>query len=439
MNWLKKPLDLSVFKFYELGKHVLAVSDEMVKWIRIPQQTFSILKRLEGSSLKAVYVELGKLESADKPGILELLKFFGSGDIEKNFYNYEEKSVFFLITQRCNLKCLTCYVNAEDRTVAEEMEIKENEEIFRQLCSLGYASITLSGGEPLLHPNIKEIIELSRKFFKTVNLNTNGILLDRNTAAFLKNQDVNIMVSLESFNPEINDSIRGSGVYSKVMQTLKYLKEAGHDKITISMTLTNLNLSEVVKMHEFCVKEGFQEHYGVFVESGRGRCNSDYLKVNAGDQADTYFNLLRERSELEEANLKVPDFLTKCATYCGAIKSIVNIMPNGDVYPCPNLIDPVWRMGNIRQTGLTDILDQSAVAKMIISRDVRGVAGCNSCRIRFICGGGCMANAYISSGDINNKDPLCELYDTVLSKQLEKWDVNKSYKENIIDIMEVNK
>ncbi len=435
MEWLKKPLDLTGFKFYELGDYILILSDGMVKWIRIPEHTFHTLKKFEGRTLKEVYIELIKMESADKPSILNLLQFFKSQDSPKEFYNYKEKTVFFLVTRRCNLKCMTCYVNDGSRTEAEEMQLKDIELMFQQLSRLGYHSITLSGGEPLLRSDIKDILVLSLNYFQTVNINTNGILLDKSMAVFLKKNDINIMVSLESYNPEINDSIRGSGVHLNVTENLKYLKNIGHDKITISMTLTNLNLSEVINMHKFCIKEGFQEHYGVFVETGRGRCNSDFLKANVNDLVDSYFDLLSERNELEEVNLQVPEFLTKCATFCGAIKSIINIMPNGDVYPCPNLIDPIWKMGNIRELELDVLINQSQAAKKIIARDVREVKGCSDCRIRFVCGGGCMANSYLNSGDINDKDPLCEFYNTVLSKQLESWNVSKSFHENLMSIV----
>lgn len=438
MNWLDKSLNLSKYYIYDVGKYNILVSDEKVKWTRVPKEITELLIRFDGRTLKDIYIESRKLKQEYKINILVLLKFFVSEGVSEQLCNYKDKTVFFLVTKRCNLKCLTCYVSDNECNTNEELTLTEIDIIFKKLSFMGYNLITLSGGEPLLREDIREIIILAKKYFREVNLNSNGILLDIEIAEFLKCHDINIMVSLESFNSEINNEIRGRGIYEKVMDTLKYLKKIGHgSSTTISMTLTNLNISEVTKMWDFCMEEGFNTHYGIFVESGRGRCNSEYLDVKIEDQIDVYFHLLREnaerREDIEEC-LDIPRCLTKCATYCGAINSILNIMPNGDIYPCPNLIEPVWKMGNIREQKIADIISESPVTKQITARDVRNVTECKDCSIRFVCGGGCMANAYLKKDDIYEKDPLCDFYKAILLKQLENWDLGKSSKENILYI-----
>ncbi|WP_455717743.1 radical SAM protein, partial [Anaerosporobacter sp.] len=93
--------------------------------------------------------------------------------------------------------CKTCYLRADKVDYGYEMSINEIEKSFRKLSKEGFYNITISGGEPFVRKDIKDIINIAAKYFKKVSINTNGILLTREIVQFLKKNDINVMMSLE--------------------------------------------------------------------------------------------------------------------------------------------------------------------------------------------------------------------------------------------------
>lgn len=435
MKWLKQVMNLEEVKFHYLNNYAIYLLDDKIKWGRIPLELAEELRKLNGLTFQEVYTELKGKGFFGERELLALLKNISYTKEEREIYNYKDKTVFFIITKRCNLLCKTCYISSEKENDECEITLQQMEIAFERLSEAGYHSITLSGGEPFLRKDIKDILELAARYFKRISVNTNGTLITQETAKFLKDKNIFVMVSLEGAETNINDEIRGAGTFKKIIEAIQYFKDVGHQGISVSMTVTYLNHKNIIQVYELCSKFEIPVHMGIFIETGRGLCNSESLKMSPNQLVGSYVNLLEKELKSREPNYYIPSLLTKCATYCGAIYSILNIMPDGDVYPCPNLIDYQWKMGNIIENDIDYIIQNSPVTQKVIDRDVRKMHDCEKCAIKYICGGGCMANAYFENQDIYSRDPLCPFYKAIYTSYIENWEMDKTDVDNTREVI----
>lgn len=435
MQWLQERLDLGTYKSYKIDDIVLLVSEEASHWVRLSSIMAKRLKQYEGKTFKDIYREFSIQRDVNEKEVLRLLYRIASIGKGKIKVEPPSKDVFFVITRRCNLKCITCYIQDNKQKETEELTLTEIKVLFQRLKAEGFNLITISGGEPLLRKDLKEVIVSANQAFDGVKLNTNGTLIDREMGIFLKEQKVGIMISLDGVEQEANDRIRGEGTYVRILEAIRLLKKIGHEKIVVSTTVTGLNVGEVSLIYELCRQLGVEVTYGIFLESGRGRCNRETLSVPTSGLIRGYTDMLKLEIASCQPQRLIPPFLTRTKTHCGAVRSTVNIMPNGDVFPCPNLIEPEWKIGNLKGRTLRQLIADNEIVHKVAAREVKNVPRCKNCSIRYICGGGCMANAFLNSGHIYAVDPMCEFYKTLYSSFLSGWNVSRTDRENIEDII----
>ncbi|WP_321493274.1 radical SAM protein [uncultured Desulfobacter sp.] len=132
----------------------------------------------------------------------------------------------FQITERCNLNCPGCYLPVRDGsqwTSCREIE----ERVFKPLAAEGVRYVTLTGGEPLLHPDCVAICETACCYFNNVQLVCNGTLLDIPTYKALRRAGImEIKVSLDGLTPDVHDLLRGrEGTFEKVIGNLKAIMD----------------------------------------------------------------------------------------------------------------------------------------------------------------------------------------------------------------------
>lgn len=135
--------------------------------------------------------------------------------------------VCFFLTNRCNLRCTYCFVVDEKidrRTLSAEFTREEAFRFVDEFYALGTRMMFLLGGEPLLHKHIGEIVEYIVAKGIVLHVVTNGTLLAENCAAVRKAHAV--CVSLDGVG-EVNDRLRGEGVYDRALAGLIAAREQG--------------------------------------------------------------------------------------------------------------------------------------------------------------------------------------------------------------------
>jgi MoaA/NifB/PqqE/SkfB family radical SAM enzyme len=139
-------------------------------------------------------------------------------------------------------------------------------------CSPGKPHYELFGGEPLLYPYFEEVMKTIRHYGSTVDIPTNGTLLEENAEMLVTLGLRNVFVSLDG--PEsINDSQRGRGVYQKAVRGMKKLFEVrakkGTDlpKIGIGTIVTPFNYTYLERFFTECIDLSIINHVSIELQS----------------------------------------------------------------------------------------------------------------------------------------------------------------------------
>lgn len=162
-------------------------------------------------------------------------------------------SIYFYLTEGCNLACRHCYLDPVPLKKANEravLSVPLFSKVIKEAKSLGLSSVKLTGGEPLFHPQIEEILKIIKQENLNLAIETNGVLCNLNIAKQIANCELDskkpfIAVSLDSHQAETHEYIRGiPGCFEKTIQGISNLVNAGL-RPQIIMTLMDYNKRDV--------------------------------------------------------------------------------------------------------------------------------------------------------------------------------------------------
>lgn len=165
---------------------------------------------------------------------------------------YSLNQIYFYLTEGCNLRCRHCWISPKHQTKERfypSLDLDLFRSILEQAKLLGLSSVKLTGGEPLLHPQIYEILEYIKKEELNLVVETNGILCTPEIAhkiASCKNPFVS--VSLDGVNAEAHEWVRGvKGCFEAAIEGIRNLVNIGF-KPQIIMTIMRHNKDQMEKM-----------------------------------------------------------------------------------------------------------------------------------------------------------------------------------------------
>lgn len=326
------------------------------------------------------------------------------------------------LTRRCNLRCAHCYLDAGTKRDggADELSSGEVETVLDDIASLDSGTmVVLTGGEPILRPDIERLARHAAGLGLMVVVGTNGVLLNDARVERLKAAGVQgVGISLDSLRPEYHDSFRGvPGAWEKTMASLDACRRASLG-FQIHFSVTDDNAFELDDMIDFARAAGaFVLNVFFLVCTGRGE------KVT-NISPETYEKVLRRVTEAAHVE---GDILirAKCAPHfkrmaleldpswpitlahgyeaggCLAGTRYCRVTPEGDVTPCP-FIEP--SVGSVRDRSFADIWRDSPIFDQLRQPKLKG--RCGICEYRNMCGG-CRARPLARSGDLMGEDFLC--------------------------------
>jgi len=261
----------------------------------------------------------------------------------KFFKEYRPFRVLHFVTFRCNLRCKYCGIW---KTKIRELDKEKIEELMLYFRKKGVVFWTFTGGEPLVRSDIGKLVDFATKLFPLVSLTTNGILL-KDRFDEIKNVDY-ITVSLDG-PEEVNDKIRGKGVFRKAMEGIKEVRKH-NKKVVINTVLSKENLKnnlaglkEIVRLS---LKLGCKFNFNVMY-------SDQFNKGYVSDERQPLSTLFPSKKEFENAikfimNLKerLGDFIQPSLQtikhmstshkwkLCYAGKAFVDLFPDGRILPC---------------------------------------------------------------------------------------------------------
>lgn len=330
------------------------------------------------------------------------------------------------VTEACNLRCRHCHANSE-KGGPDELTTQEGFAFLDQLARIPrFQMLAYSGGEPMVRPDIDDLLAYSKKRGLVNVIASNGTLIDLPRARELKRLGVKgLAVSFDSTDPAIHNHIRRSPTaFERALRGIEACKQAGM-VLQINFTAMRENVATLDEVVRFCheIHADIMLCYQL-VPMGRGMAiqtsalsaqdNQQLVQKLSALQRDAvtivepvaapqYWPHLLGRDNLEPKPLVDGNLFHGCAAGWG----LIYLKPNGELWPCPFV--PVSG-GNVRSMPLIDIWTQSQIFKDLSSRDqLKGK--CGQCENRNLCGG-CRGKAYAATGDPLAEDPTCYLHHT---------------------------
>ncbi|MCE5211785.1 MAG: radical SAM protein [Deltaproteobacteria bacterium] len=333
------------------------------------------------------------------------------------------------VTGACNLRCIHCHA-VSGKADPHELTTDEGKRLIDTIASVSeFRTLIYTGGEPLVRPDIFELLRHSQKAGLANIIATNGTLIDEEMAFKMKDHGVVCnAISIDDSNPDTHDMVRNKkGSFDLALRAIDATKKAGI-LLQINTTAMEYNLphlSELIDLVDNC-GAGIMLMYQL-VAVGRGEkiekatlkksANKNLCDLIAGKQINAttiiepvagpqYWPYMLEKKGIRNGlGLKIAG---KIFHGCAAGRGFVYVKANGDVWPCPFV---EINAGNVRDLSFAEIYRNAPVFQHLRRREELLKGACGECNYKTICGG-CRGRALAYSGDYLAEDPRCFIHET---------------------------
>lgn len=351
--------------------------------------------------------------------------------------------VFWESTAGCNLRCIHCRrIEVADQLTPHDLSTDEAFALVDQLAAVGSPVFVLSGGEPLMRPDILKIARYATDAGLPVALATNGTLIDAALAERIKASGVKrVSISFDGADASTHDRFRAlAGSFDAAVGGFRALRAVGLP-VQINTTVAKHNqdqLDAVLRLAKDL--DAVALHLFLLVPVGCGVEIADDQMVSAADYerilnwlydveqaepalqlkatcAPHYFRVMRQRRAQEhrdgvrrelpashhrQLHGHPPGQMHAATKGCLAGTGVCFVSHRGEVFPCGYL--PV-EAGNIRRQAFGDIWQHSPLFAEMRDPDLLG-GKCGVCQFKTLCSG-CRARAYGMTGDYLAEEPFC--------------------------------
>ena len=347
--------------------------------------------------------------------------------------------VIWNLVRRCNLTCKHCYSISADKDFAGELATGEVFGVMDDLKSFRVPCLILSGGEPLLRPDIFDIGKRAKALGFYTALSSNGTLIDVAMAERIAAVDFDYVgISIDGLRTVHDKFRRLAGAFDASLAGIRHCRARGM-KVGVRFTLTQDNAADLPGLLQLVEDEGVERFYFSHLNyAGRGNKNrKDDAHHRMTRQAmDLLFDTCWEhqqrglKREFTSGNNdadgvyllhwvarrfpeRVAHIRAKLALWGGNASgvNVANIDNLGNVHP-----DTMWwhhTLGNVRQRPFSEIWQDTSDPLLAGLKDFpRRVKGrCARCAHFDICGGNTRVRAQQTTGDPWAEDPGCYLDD----------------------------
>ncbi len=326
-------------------------------------------------------------------------------------------SVLVELTYRCNLDCFFCYndVNAQGAPLSRDQYRK----FFADLRDMQVMNLTLSGGEPLAHPNFFELGAYAKELGFVVRVKSNGHALRGTLARRLKDEvdPYAVEVSLHGATGEVHDrQTRVEGSFDRLMENIPAMRAVGL-RVRVNTAVTAWNEHQVEAMMDLTRDLGVALQLDPEVTP---RDNGDRTPLSIAPSAGgirEMYRVQRERFAAGDPKAPAPEIgrdadrhqgpggSVAVDKHCGAGSSTLAVDPYGEVYPC---VQWRWSIGNLHRRPIREIWRASGMLERVraLNREAKKVVdgrGPDGGLMNF-----CPGAAQLHSGDPTEVYPQAE-------------------------------
>lgn len=305
----------------------------------------------------------------------------------------------------CNFRCLYCYA-AENGSRRNELTTDQFRDVIAQAKELGARKIIVLGGEPMLYPQILEMLQFIRGLDMDVELFTNGTGITPEMARTLYDLAVRVVLKMNTFDEKLQDTLSGrEGAYHQIQQAFSNLKQAGYPStdrfMGVSTVICQQNIEELPKLWEWLRDQDIAPYFEMITPQGGARENTRALDITT-QQAEDFFHKIAELDRTKYGHHWEPR-PPLVGGICLRHQFSCAVSSDGNVQPCVGITIPI---GNVRENKLKDILKDSEVVSDLKSYKNMIKGPCGDCDKMSDCYG-CRGAAYQMTGDYLASDPLC--------------------------------
>jgi heme d1 biosynthesis radical SAM protein NirJ len=347
--------------------------------------------------------------------------------------------VIWNLIRRCNLTCKHCYSISADHEYAGELSTSEVFTVMDDLKAFRVPVLILSGGEPLMRPDIFEIAARAKAMKFYVGLSTNGTLIDAPMADRIAAMGFDYVgISLDGIGATHDKFRRLEGAFDRSLAAMRMLRERGV-KVGMRYTMTAMNAHDLAPLLELMKAEGIDKFYFSHLNyAGRGnihrardaqfaatraaldllydtawaaaKAGSEQDFVTGNNDADGAYLLQWVRARFPRWEAALRERLVAWGGNASGV-NVANIDNLGVVHP-----DTMWwhhSLGGVRERPFSEIwMDTSDPLMRGLKMKPRPVGGrCASCKHFDICGGNTRTRAQQVTVDAWAADPGCYLDD----------------------------
>ncbi len=333
-------------------------------------------------------------------------------------------SLYMYISGSCNLACRHCWIEPDyqiNNRNGKFLKLEYLKKAIAEAKPLGLQSVKLTGGEPTIHPQFRELVSLIENEKLNITMETNGILIDEDLAGFLKDKHhfSFVSVSLDGVKPETHDLLRGvSGSYQQALTGIKNLITVGF-RPQVICTLHQGNVSEMTNLIDMVetlgggsIKfnlvqqigrgEGFSKNHGLSIEEIIRLYSFLQSDIIPQKKIPIFFDIPHAFSPIR--NL-LKGSLGRCA-----ILNVIGLLPGGELALCgigTTISELIY--GHIGTDDLAKIwLENPKLTQLReqIPGQLDGI--CSDCIHRDVCLGTCVANNFHGAGKLNAAYFFCK-------------------------------
>ena len=377
---------------------------------RSVQEIAAIVASRYGRALSLALSDVSAyLEQLERSGLLSdrEVEVSGPSRIERLHIN---------VTDRCNLRCIHCAVT-DGCSDFDGLTTHRILRLMDELAESGGGTVALSGGEPMLREDCLKLIEYGAGRVN-LNLATNGTLIDEEIARRLADLPVNVQISMDAASAERHDAVRGDGAFDRTLRGIGLLVRFGaQERVALCATLMKPMMDEVPRILELALECGVPSVRFIPVQKmGRAAVRWTKLRPSAEEYAAAYrylyfdlperFREVRIRSGFQGFELHRSEGDEGCR-----IGHLLAVDSDGGLYPCPLLMRPEFRIGQVTEMSLEDAARSPVLTELgeACASRWRSIEACQGCTWRTLCQAGCPGSIFLEKGSFWRTDDLCAL------------------------------
>ena len=384
------------------------------------------------TAILSKYNEITKEEIADGLSQIAELKAMGKLFTEDTFSEIAGslkaktsgvvKALCLHIAHTCNLNCSYCFAsqgkfNGERGLMSFEVGKRALDFLVENSGTRHNLEVDFFGGEPLMNFQVvKDLVAYARSIEKDANKNfrftltTNGVLVDDDVIDFANREMSNVVLSLDG-RKEVHDRFRvdynGNGSFDKIVPKFqRFVEKRGNKDYYMRGTFTHANpdfLEDIKTMLDLGFTELSMEPVVCAPNDPSALTEAD--KAIVMDQYEKLAELmLRKQREGKPftfyhymIDLKSGPCIYKRVSGCGSGTEYMAVTPWGDLYPCHQFVgDDNYKLGNVFEG-----VKNTEIQNKFANSNVYTKPECKDCWAKLYCSGGCPANSYHATGDIN--------------------------------------